>query len=144
MVIKKNRPNRRKTGNGRRTIFLFLLVLIMLCVSLFLLEWLKDRKTAVQDNPPHVATERHTLPSRPPYTHIELQSYTSSVHGQKSHSKKKPVSAGTVAIIIDDMGLISTLQYHFHGSIECDLQSNTRVRARPTFACLLAWYLFSS
>ena len=102
MGVKKIRQNRRKSSAGTRsTIFALIMVITVLCGALFFLEWLKS---IGEHSPQTAVSERYKLPSRQPYSHIELQPYTSSVSGHIIHRKKKTISTGTVAIIVDDMG----------------------------------------
>lgn len=101
MGIRKNQVNRKKPGNGRRTIFLLLLVILAICGILFVLERLKV-STEVVVKP--AVEERHTVPPRQPYAHIEMQTYTSAATERRPLRRKKQVSPGTVAIIVDDMG----------------------------------------
>jgi polysaccharide deacetylase 2 family uncharacterized protein YibQ len=105
MKTRKTPINRRKANNGNRAIYSLFLVIILICASLFTLKWFKDTNELLT---PPVADERHKLPSRKPFAHIEMQPYTSSVSEHRPHHKKKAVYPGTVAIIVDDMG--SSLQ----------------------------------
>ncbi|MBT0666564.1 divergent polysaccharide deacetylase family protein [Geobacter pelophilus] len=105
MAVKKNRPNRRKTSTGNRPIITLIVVAVILCAILVLLEWLKSTTSRVlEQKPPIAQEERHKLPARQSYNQIELQPYTSAMPEHKPQHKKKPVSVGTVAIIVDDMG----------------------------------------
>ncbi|WP_041974531.1 divergent polysaccharide deacetylase family protein [Geobacter sp. OR-1] len=105
MAIKKNRPNRRKSTTGNKTVITLLVLLVLLCGSIFLLEWVKGTTVQVeQNNTPTVQTERHKIPPRQAYNQVEMQPYTTSSLEHKLHIRKKTTSPGTVAIIIDDMG----------------------------------------
>lgn len=100
---RKQRTNRRKPATGNRSRLLLVVVLISLCGALFLLEWLKTTAEETTAPPPQVM--RHKMPARQSYVHPEFQPYTSAhVIDHKAVRRKKPVSPGTIAIVIDDMG----------------------------------------
>jgi len=108
MPKKINRLNRKKPVTANRKIVTLALVLLFIAGTFLLLEWVKDRTSLIDKENSAASEERHKIPSRQTYAHIEMQPYTTSLPEHKHQRKLKQVSPGTVAIIIDDMG--TTLQ----------------------------------
>ena len=104
MARKRKRINRRLETKGRRPFFTLLVIALLIAAALFTLEFVKKKVSDRAERTP--AVERHRIPPRtselPPVQ--KRMSAVVPAPVEKTDKKPKTVGAGTVAIIIDDMG----------------------------------------